>query len=191
MIDPNILTGLLYVGSVFLFGTRWYLGLTFLFIAFHPFADNTNGDCTSGFVPGNTVSVFFICFAATYSFVVIRAIVRTSFVSTHNTTKAAGSPAKTRELAIKYQSSYRLYQNPVTMIHLVLNDLRRPAGVGFQPCLHLHGLILHFDGFIPLALARTSEKRQTSFLGIISAIFFKEPLNNSPPNPPNIQSCIK
>lgn len=28
MIDPNILTGLLYVGSVFLFGTRWYLGLT-------------------------------------------------------------------------------------------------------------------------------------------------------------------
>ena len=33
-------------------------GLQFLFIAFHPFADNTNGDCTSGFVPGNTVSVF-------------------------------------------------------------------------------------------------------------------------------------
>lgn len=28
MIDPNILTGLLYVGSVFLFGTRGYWGLT-------------------------------------------------------------------------------------------------------------------------------------------------------------------
>ena len=28
MIDPNILTGLMYVGSVFLLGTRWYLGLT-------------------------------------------------------------------------------------------------------------------------------------------------------------------
>ena len=34
-------------------------GLQFLFIAFHPFADNTNGDCTSGFVPGNTASVLF------------------------------------------------------------------------------------------------------------------------------------
>lgn len=39
-------------------------------------------------------------------FVVIRAIVRTSFVSTHNTTKAAGSPAKTGKLAIKYQSFF-------------------------------------------------------------------------------------
>ena len=28
MIDPNILTGLMYVGSVFLFGTRGYLGVT-------------------------------------------------------------------------------------------------------------------------------------------------------------------
>lgn len=34
-------------------------GLQFLFIAFHPFACNTNGDCTSGFAHGNTVSVFF------------------------------------------------------------------------------------------------------------------------------------
>ena len=34
-------------------------GLQFLFIAFYPFAGNTNGDCTSGFVPGNTVSVLF------------------------------------------------------------------------------------------------------------------------------------
>ena len=34
-------------------------GLQFLFIAFHPFACNANGDCTSGFVPGNTVSVLF------------------------------------------------------------------------------------------------------------------------------------
>ena len=29
MIDPNILTGLMYAGSVFLFGTRGYWGLTF------------------------------------------------------------------------------------------------------------------------------------------------------------------
>lgn len=34
MIDPNILTGLMYVGSVFLFGTRGYWGLT-LFFSFY------------------------------------------------------------------------------------------------------------------------------------------------------------
>ena len=33
MIDPNILTGLMYVGSVFLFGTRWYLGPTIILAA--------------------------------------------------------------------------------------------------------------------------------------------------------------
>ena len=44
---------------------------------------------------------FFICLAATYFFAVIRAIVRTSFVSTHNTTKAVGSPEKAGKLAIK------------------------------------------------------------------------------------------
>ena len=101
-----------------------------------------------GLFPGIQSPFFFICLAATYFFAVIHAIVRTSFVSTHNTTKAAGSPAKAGKLAIKYQSYCRLYQNPVTMIHLVLNDLRRPAGVGFQPCLHIHGLILHLDSFI-------------------------------------------
>ena len=54
------------------------------------------------------------------------------------------------------------------MIHPVLNDLRRPAGIGFHPCLHLHGLVLHLDGFIPFALAGTSEKRQTAFLGFMN-----------------------
>ena len=42
-----------------------------------------------GLFPGIQSPFFFICLAATYSFVAIRAIVRTSFVSTHNTTKAA------------------------------------------------------------------------------------------------------
>jgi len=46
---------------------------------------------------------FFICLDAICFFVVIRAIVRTSFVSAHNTMKTAESPAKVRELAIKYQ----------------------------------------------------------------------------------------
>ena len=101
-----------------------------------------------GLSPGIQSPFFFICLAATYSFVVIHAIVRTPFVSTHNTTKAAGSPEKTGKLAIKFQSSCRLYQNPVTMIHLMLNNLRRPAGIGFHSCLHLHGLVLHLDGFI-------------------------------------------
>lgn len=76
-------------------------GVQFLFIAFHLFADNTNGDCTSGFVPGNTVSVLFHLLCRNIFFIVIRAIVRTSFVSTHNTTKAAGSPEKAGKLAIK------------------------------------------------------------------------------------------
>ncbi len=54
------------------------------------------------------------------------------------------------------------------MIHLVLNDLRRPAGVGFHSCLHLGSLILHLDGFITLALAGISEKRQTAFFGFMN-----------------------
>ena len=46
------------------------------------------------------------------------------------------------------------------MIHLMLNDLRRPAGKVFRTCLHIQGLILHLDGLIALALARAAEKRQ-------------------------------
>lgn len=82
-------------------------GLQFLFIAFHPFADNTNEDCTSGFVPGNTVSVF--------SFVLTQYVFcrnpfhcASSFVSTHNTTKAAGSPEKTGKLAIIFGFTHTL-----------------------------------------------------------------------------------
>ena len=60
------------------------------------------------------------------------------------------------------------------MIHLVLNDLRRPAGIGFHSCLHIHGLVLHLDGFIPFALAGTSEKRQTAFFGVIRIILFDD-----------------
>ncbi len=60
------------------------------------------------------------------------------------------------------------------MIHLMLNDLCRLAGIGFHPCLHLLGLILHLDSFIPLALAGTSEKRQTPLFGVIRIILFDD-----------------
>lgn len=46
----------------------------------------------------------------------------------------------------------------VTMIHLVLNDLRRPAGVGFYARLHLQGLVLHLDVLITLTLAWAAEE---------------------------------
>ena len=45
------------------------------------------------------------------------------------------------------------------MIHLMPNDLRRPAGEVFCARLHFGGLILHLDGLIALTLTGTSEKR--------------------------------
>ena len=57
------------------------------------------------------------------------------------------------------------------MIHLMLNDLRRPASEVFRARLHFQGLILYFDSLISLALARGAEKRQTALLGIVYAVF--------------------
>ena len=56
------------------------------------------------------------------------------------------------------------------MIHLMLNDLRRPAGEVFRACLHFQSLILHLDSLISLALTGTAEKRQTTFLGIVHSV---------------------
>ena len=56
------------------------------------------------------------------------------------------------------------------MIHLVLNDLSRPAGEIFRTRLHLGGLILHLDGLIALTLTGATEKRQTAFLGVVRAV---------------------
>ena len=56
------------------------------------------------------------------------------------------------------------------MIHLMLNDLRRPAGVGFRTRFHIQGLILHLDGLITLAFTGAAEKRQTAFLGVVRAV---------------------
>ena len=38
------------------------------------------------------------------------------------------------------------------MIHLMLNNLRRPAGEVFRARLHFQGLILHLDALITLTL---------------------------------------
>ena len=60
------------------------------------------------------------------------------------------------------------------MIHLVLNDLRRPAGEVFRACLHLQGLILNLDGLIALALTGAAEEGQASFLGVVRAVFLDD-----------------
>ena len=60
------------------------------------------------------------------------------------------------------------------MIHLMLNDLRSPAGEVFRARLHIQGLILHLNGLIALALTRAAEKRQTAFLGIVCAILLDD-----------------
>ena len=60
------------------------------------------------------------------------------------------------------------------MIHLMLNDLRCPAGKVFRARLHLQGLILHLDGLISLAFTGAAEKRQTAFLGVVRAVFLDD-----------------
>ena len=60
------------------------------------------------------------------------------------------------------------------MIHLVLNDLRRPAGEVFRTRLHFQGLILHLDGLIALALTGAAEERQTAFLGVVRAVLLDD-----------------
>lgn len=61
------------------------------------------------------------------------------------------------------RSSLSLYraasdQYPLTVIDFVLNDLSCPASEGFDSSLHLRGLILNLDCFIPPARARTAEE---------------------------------
>ena len=56
------------------------------------------------------------------------------------------------------------------MIHLVLDYLCRPAGVGFDARLHLGGLVLHLDGLIALAFARATEERQAALFGIVRTV---------------------
>ena len=58
------------------------------------------------------------------------------------------------------------------MICFMLNNLRRPAGIGLDAGLQFQGLILDLDGFIAFARARTAEKRKASLFGIVGAILF-------------------
>ena len=60
------------------------------------------------------------------------------------------------------------------MIHLRLNNLRRPAGEVFCACLHVQGLILHLDSLIVLALTGAAEKRQTAFFGVVRSVFLDD-----------------
>ena len=56
------------------------------------------------------------------------------------------------------------------MIHLVLDNLSSPAGIGFDASLHLGCLVLHLDGLVALTLARTTEERQTALFGIVRTV---------------------
>ena len=58
------------------------------------------------------------------------------------------------------------------MIHLVLDDLRCPAGEGLDAGLQFQGLIFYLYGFIAFAWTRTTKERQTAFLGIVGAVLF-------------------
>ena len=60
------------------------------------------------------------------------------------------------------------------MIHLMLNDLRCPAGEVFRTRLHFQGLILYLDGFVAFTRARATEKRQTAFLGVVRAVLLDD-----------------
>ena len=60
------------------------------------------------------------------------------------------------------------------MIHLMLNDLCRPAGEVFRARLHIQSLILHLDGLIALTLTGAAEKRQTAFLGVVCAVLLDD-----------------
>ena len=56
--------------------------------------------------------------------------------------------------------------SPITMIHLTLNDPRRPDAVVFRAYLRFRGMILHPDGLITPALTRTIIPTQPSLCAI-------------------------
>ena len=62
-----------------------------------------------------------------------------------------------------------LDETTVAMINLMLNYLCSPIAEVFGVDFHFKRLELNFDSFIPLALTRAAEKRQTAFFGFIYA----------------------
>ena len=62
--------------------------------------------------------------------------------------------------------SFSSYDDSLTVVDLVLNDLRRPAGKGLEPCLELLVLPLYLYGLETLRAPRAGEG-QTALLGPI------------------------
>lgn len=60
------------------------------------------------------------------------------------------------------------------MIHLILDNLRFPSGVGLDAGLQFQGLILYLDGSITFTKSRAAEKRQTTFFGVVYAALFDD-----------------
>ena len=60
------------------------------------------------------------------------------------------------------------------MIHLMLNNLCRPASEVFRTRFHIQGLILHLDGLIALTLSEAAKKRQTAFFRVVRAVFLND-----------------
>ena len=55
-------------------------------------------------------------------------------------------------------------------------------------------MVVAFTGYRPEKMPfqeSKKDKRYLAFRAILSRVISREPLNNSPPNLPNIQSCIK
>ena len=60
------------------------------------------------------------------------------------------------------------------MIHLMLNDLRRPASEVLCVGFHFKSLKLNLDSLIALTLTRAAEERQATFFGVIRAVLLDD-----------------
>ena len=60
------------------------------------------------------------------------------------------------------------------MIHLRLDDLRRPAGEVLEACLHVQGLIPDLDSLITFTFTWAAEKRQAAFLSVVHAVLLDD-----------------
>ena len=68
-----------------------------------------------------------------------------------------------------------IYQHPVAIVDLVLDDLRREVGVGLEASLELLVLVLYLDCSIPFSLPSSSnmivviEHREIGFRFLVRA----------------------